>query len=162
VSASTRQAWEAVYRQHRQGLFSLALSITGCPQTAEDAVHGAFVRLFRARCEGDGVAYAFAAVRNAAVDQVRRPAGRAVSIVDLPQRGPDGPESAAMEHEQRRLLDEAMARLSDEQREVIVMHLYAGLTFEQVGQALGQPLATVASRYRRALERLRELMRDQA
>ena len=38
---------ETTYRTHRQGLFILALSITGCRQLAEDAVHGAFERLRR-------------------------------------------------------------------------------------------------------------------
>ncbi len=40
-----RAELEQVYRQHRQALFSLALTITGCSGLAEDAVHEAFVRL---------------------------------------------------------------------------------------------------------------------
>src|SRR3954452_9099285 len=70
---------EDIYARHRQGLFTLALSITRCAARAEDAVHDAFVRLCRRRSvaaplEGtgaasqpDAVAYVFASVRNAAV-----------------------------------------------------------------------------------------------
>jgi len=93
---------EAIYLSHRQALFSLALSATGCAAMAEDAVHEAFVRLCRltsfpaALMTKDGssqnsvqgsvteeqsnsvphseqlVAYVFAAVRNAAIDAGRK------------------------------------------------------------------------------------------
>src|SRR3954464_10297105 len=75
---------EDIYARHRQGLFTLALSITRCAARAEDAVHDAFVRLCRRRFvawwfsatgtarQPDPVAYVFASVRNAAVDLVRR------------------------------------------------------------------------------------------
>ncbi|HEX4796695.1 MAG TPA: sigma factor, partial [Humisphaera sp.] len=70
----THQELADIYERHRRALFALALSITRCPAKAEDAVHDAFARLCRVsgRVAGDRVAYVFSAVRNAAVDQVRR------------------------------------------------------------------------------------------
>ena len=64
---------EQVYDGHRQGLYSLALAIVGSREDAEDAVHDAVARLCRAQTNGmaDPVAYAYAAVRNAALDRVR-------------------------------------------------------------------------------------------
>ena len=64
---------EQIYRLHRKGLYTLALAITRHPESAEDAVHEAIVRLCRSDRSptGDPVAYVFAAVRNAAVDQKR-------------------------------------------------------------------------------------------
>lgn len=67
-----------LYRRHRQGLFTLALSVTRCRARAEDAVHEAFVRLCTRRprdvddAPADPVAYAYRMVRHAAIDQVRR------------------------------------------------------------------------------------------
>ena len=49
----------------------------------------------------------------------------------------------------------AIEALAEDQREVVVLRVYAELTFAQIGEVLGQPLATVAARYRRSLERLR-------
>lgn len=58
-----------LYLNHRQGLFSLALSITGSRQQAEDAVHEAFAKMAgRKLPEGDPVPYVFKVVRNAAID----------------------------------------------------------------------------------------------
>jgi DNA-directed RNA polymerase specialized sigma24 family protein len=41
------------------------------------------------------------------------------------------------------------------------MHIFAGLTFAQIAQTLGEPLQTVASRYRRALQALKEALESE-
>jgi RNA polymerase sigma-70 factor (ECF subfamily) len=150
---------ESIYRQHRKGLFTLALSITGRPESAEDAVHEAVVRLCRANRAptGDPVAYVFATVRNAAVDQKRRqgPTGGAVSIFEVAEPMQLGGTAAAADGERDRMVADAIAKLPADQREAVVMHLFTGLTFQQSAEALGVPLQTMASRYRRALATLR-------
>jgi RNA polymerase sigma-70 factor (ECF subfamily) len=150
---------ESIYRQHRKGLYTLALSITGRAESAEDAVQEALVRLCRANRTptGDPVAYVFAAVRNAAVDQKRRLpiGGAAVSIFDLAEPSQQ-PDSSADAGERVTMVADAIAQLPDEQREAVVMHLYTGLSFAQSAEVLGVPLQTMASRYRRALAKLRD------
>jgi RNA polymerase sigma-70 factor (ECF subfamily) len=145
---------ESIYRQHRKGLFTLALSITRRTDTAEDAVHEAIVRLCRAgkSPSGDPVAYVYAAVRNAAIDQKRKVGS--VSIFDLAEPSREL-TSATDDHERDRLVADAIDDLPPDQREAVVMHLYSGLTFQQAADVLQIPLQTMASRYRRALERLR-------
>ena len=150
---------EAIYRQHRNGLFTLALSITGRSESAEDAVHEAVVRLCRANKmpTGDAVAYVFAAVRNAAVDQ-KRGLGRArptVSIFDVAEPS-QAPDLNLHDGERDKMVADAIAELPEDQREAVVMHLYSGLTFQQSAEALNLPLQTLASRYRRALAKLRD------
>ena len=151
---------ESIYRQHRKGLYTLALSIAGREDLAEAAVHEAIVRLCKADREptGDPVAYVFAAVRNAAVDQKRRlktAGGQAVSIFDVAEPA-QVPGATLADAERDRLVADAIGDLPEDQREAVVMHLYTGLTFEQSAQALGVPLQTMASRYRRALGKLKE------
>ncbi len=151
---------EEIYRQHRGGLFTLALSITGRTESAEDAVHDAIVRLWRTdkRPSGDPVAYVFGAVRNAALDQKRRLRFRSaspVSIFDVAE--PVAKDDVAWDGlERTKVIDAAIATLPQDQREAVMMHLYTGLTFAQSAQVLGVPLQTLASRYRRGLEKLRE------
>ena len=153
-----QQQLERIYREHRQGLFTLALSITRCPELAEDAVQEAFARLWRSAVmpEGDVVSYVFASVRNAALDQTRsrRTPGRPpTSIYDV---DPVTPDSVAIDAERRQCVRRAVDALPTRQREAVVMRLYAGLTFRQIAEILGEPLQTVASRYRRALEQIRQ------
>jgi RNA polymerase sigma-70 factor, ECF subfamily len=155
-----RKQLERIYKQHRQGLFALALSITRCPARAEDAVQEAFARLWKLRDPPtrDLEAYVFRAVRNAALDQVRRQNTaveelEAVSIYDLRQLSA---ESDAIRVERQQTIREALEKLEDADRQVVVLRIYGELTFQEMAQVLDQPLATVASRYRRALDKLRQ------
>jgi len=176
-----RDTLEGIYRDHRQGLFTVALSITRDAGRAEDAVHDAFVRLCRAaagggKATGDPVAYTFAAVRNAAVDITRKRGEVAIgaygrsgaSIFDGATRGTRGEDAAALRSadaaieigEAADAVRAALDELPTLQREVLVMKTYAGLTFEQIAQACGEPLSTVASRYRRSLDQLKERLKS--
>jgi RNA polymerase sigma-70 factor (ECF subfamily) len=67
----------------------------------------------------------------------------------------EGPEEAALGAERERSVAAAVEGLPDEQKEVVVLRVYGGLTFAQIAEVIEAPLATVATRYRRALERLK-------
>jgi RNA polymerase sigma-70 factor (ECF subfamily) len=161
-----RLALEKLYMRHRQGLYTLALTLTGCEASAEDAVQEACARLLASRepPAGDPAAYLFAAVRNAAVDQRRRGGAAlaarsaAASIFNGRRLASEGPE-AARDAEADRRVREAVAALPEDQREALSMRVYGGLTFEQMAQACGEPLSTVSSRYGRAIGRLRQELR---
>ncbi len=56
-------------------------------------------------------------------------------------------------------LQAALSDLPEEQREVVLMRIWSGMTLEEVATATGVPLNTVASRYRYALEKLRERLK---
>ena len=159
-----RAELEQVYRQHRQALFSLALTITGCSGLAEDAVHEAFARLCGQpqRPSGRLSAYVFAVVRNAAVDHCRR-RGReqklAESLFTDSSMSPSESASACNDENADRLRRE-IQRLDESAREIIVMKVYGELTFEEIGKVLQVPAATVATRYRRALAVIEERLRQ--
>ena len=110
------------------------------------------------RCES----YEPAVVRarlNAAIDQVRRtPAMQDVQQASIYNGQMDDPLAAAIDLERQELMRKAVEELPDEQRQAVVLHVYADLTFEQVAEMLGEPLPTIASRYRRALDRLKTTM----
>jgi RNA polymerase sigma-70 factor (ECF subfamily) len=154
-----------LYARHRQGLFTHALLITRSVEAAEDAVHDAFARMCATPPPPDlvdPVAYAFAAVRAAAIDQARRAKVRrdapAPSASIFADHG--GPEHDAQGSERRQWIQAALERLAAEEREVIVLRLYAGLAFRQIAHVTGEPLATVASRYRRSLAKLRPALEN--
>lgn len=103
----------------------------------------------------------FSAVRNAAIDQLRQAGRDRVARQSIIESGdgrangePRGPAGQALDAERQEAIRDAIDRLNEEQREVIIMKVYGGLTFDQIAQAIGSPLSTVASRYRRGLARL--------
>lgn len=154
------QALEQLYLEHKQGLFSVAVNITRRADLAEDAIHTAFARICNRMddLDGDLTAYVYTAVRNAAID-IHRMKKHALPIEEsiyVPNREmQDRPDQIIEGNEHQTILQELVDDLSEDQREIIIMKHYTGLTFRQIAQALEQPLATVASRYRRTLDKLK-------
>ncbi len=168
---------ESIYLRHRQALFSLALSTTGCAAMAEDAIHEAFVRLCRSKDfpgdqkghpsspgqqpdSTDLVSYVFAAVRNAAIDAGRRQQTQRKLAESIFQMQSAKSTDGDSEREDRaELLRSAVEALEQPSREVVILKVYGGLTFEQIGQVLEIPGSTAATRYRRALSQIEDALR---
>ena len=68
------------------------------------------------------------------------------------------PIRTLLDEERDRQVQAAVEALPAEKREVVVMKLYGQLTFSQIAAVLEEPLSTVATRYQRALDKLRELL----
>jgi RNA polymerase sigma-70 factor, ECF subfamily len=141
------------YDQHGPALVAYACSFVADASAAEDAVHQVFLRLLRGNTQTPDapLAYLYRAVRNAALN-LRRNGKRDVPIETqdscFVHRG--GNREAAL------ALQAALGELPEEQREAVVMRTWSGMTLEEISVATGTPLNTVASRYRYALEKLRE------
>ena len=152
-----------IYKEYRQGFFSLALSVTRNAAEAEDAVHDAFVKLSskNIQIKGKAVPYVFAVVRNAALDRVRK----RKKIVDAPEFIFDeqlseerAPGLSLQERERNFIIRKELEKLDEPQREVVILKLFSGLTFEEISEITGEPLSTVSSRYARTLKSLKYKM----
>jgi RNA polymerase sigma-70 factor (ECF subfamily) len=148
--------------EHGASLVLYARQWVDCHADAEDVVHDAFLRFWRRRERvRDPLAYLYRCVRNAAIDccrrQRRRRTGQA-SSVDQPTL-----ESCCQDagiDRRRAALEDALRQLPQQQREVLVLKHWSGLTFEGIGRAVGIPCRTAQSRYRYALEKLRILLAE--
>jgi RNA polymerase sigma-70 factor (ECF subfamily) len=151
------EAFAALYDRLGPALFRVARVMLGSREDAEDVVQEVFVGLVRARHKLAGVdnlrAYAFAALRRAAVRSAGARRERPVAPQDL--AGVAAPEPAALGAERAAQLERALRALPAEQRELIALKVDGGLTFAEVAGLLGISANTAASRYRYALEKLR-------
>ena len=140
-----------LYERHGPALVVYACAYTADRASAEDAVHGVFHRLLRGNTAVvDHVAgYLYRAVRNAALN-AQRDNARDVALEESCFMHRSGNQVAAL------ALQKALSELPKEQREVVVMRIWGGLSLSEAAEATGVPLNTVASRYRYALEKLRE------
>ncbi len=145
-----------LYDWHGAALVAYARGFVPDAAAAEDVVRHVFLRLLTAQLTKPDapVAYVYHAVRNAALN-ARRSGSRLTEL--NPQSGVfrhrGGDQEAAL------ALEKGLAELPEEQREVVVMRMWSGLTLEEIAAAVGAPLNTIASRYRYALEKLRSKLR---
>jgi RNA polymerase sigma-70 factor (ECF subfamily) len=147
---------ERLYREHGAALLLFAISISRDRGRAQDAVHQVFLRMLEHRKLREVVdvkAYLFASVRNAILNDHK--ASQRNAALDEQSAWFDPPErDYPAESNLRRALDS----LPDDQREVLVLHIWGELTFLQTAEVLGISSNTAASRYRYALANLREAM----
>ena len=128
-----------------------------CHADAEDVFHTAFVRFWRQRHRvRDPIPFLYTCVRRAAANW-RRERGRREkrerAVNPEPVFAIDRDRLAEAETDQA--IEEALLRLSDEQREVVVMRIWGELTFPQIGEVLSVSSSTADTRYRSGLKRLR-------
>ena len=160
--------WRAWLGRHGPAMLMLARQWCARRSDAEDVVQEAFLRFWRARYRAaDPVAYLFACVKRTGLNWQRggrRRERREEAAASMrTEAGPREPLLAApLEREERRAaVEAALAGLPESQREVLVMKVWAGLTFPQIAGALDIPADTAASRYRYALAKLREALAEE-
>ena len=160
--------WSQWLDRHGPAMLLLARQIVPLRADAEDVVQEAFVRFWTNRGRADDpVGYLFACVRSAALDWRRsgRRRERREEASARPVAAVAGDEplfvAAAERAERRAAIEAAVATLPENQREVLVMKVWAKLTFPQIGRALDIPADTAASRYRYALAKLREQLAEE-
>lgn len=142
-----------LYERHGPALVAYACGFLPDVSAAEDVVHSLFFRLLRGNTTvpEEAAAYLYRAVRNAALNARR----------DRTRDAPLSEQEACFVHrggnrEAALALQKALGELPEEQREIVIMRIWSGMTLEEVAAATDVPVNTVASRYRYALEKLRE------
>ncbi len=164
------EAFEALYHRYGAAAYGLALRLTGLPALAQDVVQEAFLALWRAPeaydpARGPFRTFFLSLVHHRAVDAVRREerlrhrADRAANLE--PSAGEDVGEAVAEEASlaaRRREVREALAALPPEQRKVVELAYFGGLTQARIAEDLGIPLGTVKTRTLAALRKLRRAL----
>lgn len=146
------------YADHRQELYTYAVSITRNREAAEDAIQHVFHRLLqRPVTVADLRPYVFRCVRNAALDGSRRERVQADSIFQhYAESDSRVAESEGMFTAEE--LDAKLKGLSPDEREAIVLKIYNDFTFQEISELRGVPLPTIASWYRRGLGKLKTML----
>lgn len=148
--------WKEWFGRRGPALILFARQWTATHADAEDIVQEAFVRFWRSRPGvDDPEAFLFACVRRCALDAQRTQSRRTRRERAVARPEDETLFDPCVDNERRDLVETALARLPDEQREVLVMKTWGGLTFPQIAEALQISVNTAASRYRYALARLR-------
>jgi RNA polymerase sigma-70 factor (ECF subfamily) len=162
-------AFDVLVDRWQRKIRGAAYRIVGSEEDAQDICQEAFLKAFRGlpsfKREARFSSWLYQIALNLSRDRLRRRKTRSwISLDDAEETHP-GRVAAAMggpaddwveSREIQRLVALAVADLPDEQREVVVLKEYQGLTFPEIAEIQGVPLSTVKTRLYRGLSVLRE------
>ncbi len=154
-----------IYQKYKKDLLKLAAILLNDVSDAEDIVHDVFVSFAQSaeklKLRGNLKSYLLTCVANRArnrnrAKRQRQTAGldKAETIVSNSKR----PEELIICSEELRRWSDAMGQLPYEQREVVILHLRAGMRFRQIARLQGISVNTIKGRYRYGLDKLRSIL----
>ena len=165
-------AMELLYERYHGYVYALTYRILHDPTASEDIVQDAFLSIWRKALSyqaqnGSVQSWIQAIVRNKAIDKIRASAHRdyqwtplqADNEQDPPSEQPDVWEQA-WQSEQHRIIHEVMEQIPNEQRMVIELAYFGGLTHAEIAEQYHIPLGTVKGRMRLGLQKMKALLAE--
>jgi RNA polymerase sigma-70 factor, ECF subfamily len=168
VDAGDTRAFEVIFDRHSGAGYSLALRMCGRRALAEDIVQEAFLSLWRSgsgydRARGSVRSWVLSAVHNRAIDALRRTgakAGRDVSDEGIAERLParEATDAEVERRDESRRVRSALDEIPADQRQVIELAYFGGLSHSQIAEMLDLPPGTVKGRMRLGLTKMRSAL----
>ena len=173
IAQSHEQALAQLYDRYNRLIFSLSLAIVNDRESAEEITLDVFMRVWQKagtyRAEQAKVSTWLTHIaRHHSIDVLRRRAARldqsAVhwedAIRNTESSLPSPQESAELSLRRARI-QAALARLPAEQKQALFLAYFGGYTQSQIAEILSQPLGTIKTRLRLAMQKLREFLKDE-
>jgi RNA polymerase sigma-70 factor (ECF subfamily) len=168
ITKRERAAFEQLYTRYSNILYATAMKFLKEDADAQDVVQDVFIQIWdKAKlydpAKGKPLTWALTMTRNRSIDRIRA-IQRRTRLRDDFEKETVADESAGIREalsgvdasERTQILRDAVARLSPEQRKVIDLAFFGGLTQSEIADRLGEPLGTVKARARRGLMKLKE------
>jgi RNA polymerase sigma-70 factor (ECF subfamily) len=166
------RAFERLVARHEKPVWNFIRRFVGDATTAEDLLQEVFLRVVKSADEWRGSAkfstWLYTIARNLTVDHARRAVHRDATSLDGPERAgaetslhdriaavAPAADSLVADRQTKARIDDAIAALPAEQREVFLMREVMEMPFAEIATAVGASEPTVKSRMRYALEKLR-------
>ena len=150
------EAFEPLVRRYQRALFNVAWRTLGDREEARDVVQGAFVKAWERLGTFDPRYRFFSWMYRIVLNESLNARGRRPPLqpLEVDPAAPGGPEEELRSRERADCVQSALLRLSDDDREVIVLRHFGELSYAEIGDALGLAERTVKSRLHEARRRL--------
>ncbi len=160
----SQEALARIYEKYLDTMLTLAVGLLHDVSEAQDVVHDVFVSFAKSagdfQVRGSLSGYLATSVVNRVRDRVRRRRTQVASLSQWrePAREPPEPDQRVIFTEQADRLNQAVAQLPDEQREIVLLRLTAGMKFRDIAKLQQISMNTAQGRYRYGLDKLRSLL----
>ena len=171
VAQGDQQALAAFYDATSTLVYGLAMRMLGNTATAEEVTLDVYTQVWRQAASynqerGTPSAWLFILTRSRALDRWRSATQeqKRLAALEVAESPPpiSTPEESSMVTERRRLVQTAFATLVPEQRRVLELAYFSGLSHYDIAAQLGLPVGTVKTRLRIGMAKLRELLQPLA
>jgi RNA polymerase sigma-70 factor (ECF subfamily) len=151
--------WRGWLRRSGPRFLLYARQQTRTQADAEDVLQDALVESWKRAAGMPPDALVFSTIRRRAIDLARSSDRRSAREEEAGAPDAEWFTPDVEERETQRLLEEAVKSLQPIYREVVTLKVWGGLTFQEIAEATSVPLNTAASRYRYALDGLRDILK---
>ncbi len=161
------EALGRIYEKYKRDALILAIALLNNTSMAEDVVHDVFLsfvqKIERFQLTGSLRSYLLTCASNRARNVNKAQHGQGVEMDSTVSVGSnsEGPPEFMICNEQLKQLSDAMAQLPFDQREVIMLHFQAAMTFRTIAESLDISVNTAKSRYRYGMDKLRLLFENE-
>lgn len=166
VLAGERETYAVLVQRYQEGLYRHALGMVGDGDAAADLVQDSFVKAYTRldTCQDRDrfAAWIFRIVRNRCRDWLKNRRQHTVELKDDAAAAPSGddPGTTLERAELGRVVETALARLPEAQREAFLMKHVEGLSYEEMAERLETGVSALKMRVMRAREALQVLLKD--
>lgn len=157
VAAGDMDAFEQLYHATHASVYAFALSILKNSHDAQDVLHDCYVAIHAAasgyRSSGKPMAWIITIARNLCLKLLRQ--REKTTSLNLEDWRDHMDLCTQITADDKVVLEQCMERLSDEERQIVVLHAVAGFKHREISQMMDLALPTVLSKYHRAIKKLR-------
>ena len=146
-----------LYELAGSSVYSYAMSKTADPSLSEDITHDTFVRMYKYARRYTPMGKPMAWIISIELNIIRRGFNRASRVVysdELEERSDES--DIAGDLIRNEFIADLLHILSPDEREIVILHAVSGLKHREIAKLLGMPLATVLSKYSRAIKKLKK------
>ena len=149
-----------LYEQTKTAVYGFALSILRNQADAEDVLQETYLHIYQAagryKPNGNPMPWIFTITRNLALMKIRE--SKRQDELPAEDSAVFWAEDSALSAEDRLVLGAAMRELTDEERQILMLHAVTGMKHREIAELLQLSLSTVLSKYHRALKKLRKCL----
>lgn len=168
IAKNDQSALATLYDETNRLAYGLILRVLGDASIAEEVLLDVYTQIWRQAANydtgrGSPIAWLMTIARTRAIDRLRsgwqdRQRKEPLDLLNDRETGAASPEEATVASERQKFVRAALSALTPEQREVIELAYYGGLSHSEIALKLNQPLGTVKTRTRLGMMKLREAL----
>jgi RNA polymerase sigma-70 factor (ECF subfamily) len=171
VARRDAAAFETLYDRHAPVVYNLILRIVSEPPTAEELVQECFWQVWQKASDfrgvGAGAAWLYRIARNRGLDRLRQRSARPQTVdLEMEEQGPafarfgqlPSVETTVEQSWQQQQVRQSLASIPEEQRIILELAYFEGMTQSEIAEYLSVPIGTIKSRIRLGVDKLERLL----